>query len=458
MKKKLEVINPYTQKIIKSINNTTKQELDFIVKELRNNQIELQNKSLTQRKKLISNFIEQFREHTDELAETFSTETGIVIKESRPGTEKIIRRMQYFLDIADETLKPEITQVDPDTMNTLSKSPYGLVGIITTWNYLYVPMVMMIPAFLAGNCIILKASQFSSKTMQLIEGLLQTTSLDKYIKFIYGESQTGIDLINSEIDSLAFVGRTQTGKDIMKLASGKVLPLMLGLSGKDAFTVLEDNDLALIAKEIITGGFRNNGESCASVEIVFVPDKLYSNLLDPLSKELDKLIVGDQLDSNTDIGPIATGKDFIRIQEQINDAVAKGAEIVYSHKSGIQKNHQIISPIILSKTTNDMLIRQEETFAPIIVLEKYSNISSVINYVNNSKFGLTSSVWSNNQKLAEEVGNKLNVGLTCINCLPRSDERYPWGGIRESGYGKILSKFAFDSFTYIKNFRVKKIH
>jgi acyl-CoA reductase-like NAD-dependent aldehyde dehydrogenase len=335
----------------------------------------------------------------------------------------------------------------------------------------------LVPALLAGNTLLLKPSPQTPTIAEhmveifeeagLPQGVLQTVHC--------GNIPTLEKLVaRPEIRSIAFTGSVAGGLAVQKAAAGRVVPVGLELGGKDPAYVRADVDVAWAAEEIVDGAVFNSGQSCCSIERVYVHESIYDEFLEKVVKVLEGYRLGDPLDPKTHLGPVVAAKSAHAIKGHVEDAVKKGARVLTPDvfADGVKMGPAFVRPELLADCNHDMRVMKEETFGPIIPVQKVSGDEEAVRLMNDSEFGLTASVWTKDVAKGEELVQKIEAGTVFVN---RCDYPSPvsvrafrsswiglisvqdlaWTGWKDSGRGVTLSKFGFEAFVRLKSFHLK---
>ena len=322
------------------------------------------------------------------------------------------------------------------------KRPYGVVGVISPWNYpLVLTLTPVFAALLAGNTVLVKPSEVTPAVGVMMDSLFQLVpDLAPYVRFLHGDAHTGAALIASRPDLIYVTGSTKTGRSIMRAAAETLTPVICELGGKDPMIVLEDADIAAAARWGVWGAFYNAGQTCMAVERVYVVQPVYEAFVTAVLEETKQLKVGysPKIDDQHHIGPMTLERQFDTIREHLQDALAKGANILF----GGEREGMFMQPTILVSVDHSMKIMQDETFGPIMPIMKATDETHAIQLANHSDLGLSASVWSQDIHRAERVAKQLQVGSVNINdtithfAIPN----LPFGGIKQSGLGRSHGK------------------
>ncbi|MCP4417805.1 MAG: aldehyde dehydrogenase family protein [Chloroflexi bacterium] len=338
----------------------------------------------------------------------------------------------------------------------IEQHPHGVVGIIGPWNY---PLLLIIPpmisALLAGNTVLVKPSEVTAATGAMIEQLFQKVpELAPFVRFLHGDGRVGAALVQSKPDFIFLTGSTRTGHLVMKAAAENMTPVVCELGGKDPMIVLEDADIDAAARWGAWGAFYNTGQTCMAVERVYVVEAVYDRFMESLLEETRKLKQGysTEIDNLNDIGPLTFQRQVDIIEDHVDDALAKGAQIIH----GGQREGLYMEPTVMVNVDHSMKIMREETFGPIMPVMMVDDELHAIQLANDSNLGLSASVWSQNLARAEHVAHQLYVGSVNINdtmshfAIPRM----PFGGVKESGVGRTHGKKDLLQFTQTRAFVV----
>lgn len=451
---KLVSINPNTGQKIGEIEITHPSNVEDIVQKARAAHSVWSSLKIEERINILKNAKSILYQERESIARLITEENGKPIFESF-STEIIptLSLLDYYIKNAKKFLRPHYERIKLPVMihkkSWIEYVPYGVVGIISPWNYpLLLPMGQIIPALVAGNSVVFKPSEWTSIVGQKIKEIFDKANLPSNVfNVIFGETETGQALVQSSIDKLFFTGSTKVGKLISKAASEKLLPVSLELGGKDPAIILEDADLERTVHGILWGSLMNSGQTCVSIERVYVAEKIYDQFLARLIDEIQKLssYSGSEF---YDFSNIKLNKQVETIKEHIYDAISKGAKIHYGGK--IENN--FIQPTILVNVNHSMKVMKEETFGPIIPVMKFKTIDEAINLANDSDYGLSASIWTKNITLGKSIAKKIQAGSVLINdCISYFGAgEAVIGGIKMSGNGRVHSKSGLMEMVYEK--------
>lgn len=363
--------------------------------------------------------------------------------------------LDYYKKVAPRVLARKRLRtpiVFPGKSSYVEHFPMGVIGVISPWNFPFqLSMVPVLSALIAGNTVILKPSEVTPITGELIDELMRRVGLpDGVFQVIQGDGTTGAALTEGDIDKIFFTGSVATGKKVMAAAAKKPIPVELELGGKDAMIVCEDANLERAARGAIWGGFINCGQMCISVERLFVREEVYGEFMRLLERELDRLRVGGP-DEDADMGPMTFPAQLKVVEAHLADAVSRGAQLVRGGKR-LSRAGQFFEPTLVTEVTPQMLLYTEETFGPVLPVIKVSSDEEAVRLANDHQYGLTGSVWTQDKERGLRLASALECGQVMINDVVVSvgNPVLPFGGVKSSGFGRYHGEEGLLSFTHQK--------
>jgi len=343
----------------------------------------------------------------------------------------------------------------------ISYEPLGVIANISAWNYPYfVGLNVIIPALLTGNSVLYKPSEYATLSGLEIAKLLHESGIPRnsFVPVI-GNGSTGTELIRTRINGIFFTGSYKTGQAIANAVFENKLidKIQLELGGKDPVYIHSDVDLAKAAAITADGAFYNNGQSCCSVERIYVHESVYDKFIELFVKEVNQFKVGDPMNPETYIGPLARKQQLKLLLKQIEDAKAQGGRVLVGGNKIDMNNDQVayLQPTVIVNATHGMLLMNEESFGPIIGIQKVSTIEEAIKLMNDTEYGLTAGVFSKDEKVAKEILSKVKTGTSYWNCCDRVSPRLPWSGRQNSGIGQTLGIDGLKTFVQPKSWHWK---
>ena len=406
--------------------------------------------------------IEKFRglvvAQTETLARTLTAEVGKPIAQSRNELKGLIPRLDFFLAESARALRPRKVYGDAGGKleERVSHEPLGVVANISAWNYpWFVGANVFVPALLAGNAVLYKPSEYASLTGNEIARLLHESGVpeDVFIALV-GAGGVGGALLEQPVDGVFFTGSYATGRKIAESVRGRMIKLQLELGGKDPIYVCDDVEVAAAAAGIADGAFYNTGQSCCSVERIYVNERIFRAFVDAFVGEVRGYVRGDPASDKTYIGPLTRAPQLKVLEAQVKDAVKKGAHVLVGGKR-VKARGNWFEPTVLVDVDHSMDVMREETFGPVIGVMPVEDDAEAVRLMNDTEYGLTAGVYSKSRKRAGKILAQLNAGSVYWNCCDRVSPRLPWSGVGRSGIGLTLSTYGIETFTRPKAWHLR---
>jgi succinate-semialdehyde dehydrogenase/glutarate-semialdehyde dehydrogenase/succinyl-CoA reductase len=426
--KTIKTINPSTEQIIQEYEIITEQKIKEklkIAKDAFNNW----KNDIDKRSKDLSIVAEEFSKNKEELARVCTNEMGKPIKESRSEVEKCSWVLKYYADNGKILVQDQVINSDA-RKSTITFEPLGVIASIMPWNFPYWQALRFAsPSLMVGNVSILKPS---SKTIQCglkIQEIFENVEIEKGIfQTIIADSSMVEKLIDSEdIRAVTFTGSVLAGSKVAQKAVSHIKKCVLELGGSDPFIVLEDADIEKTTTGAVKGRFINCGQSCIASKRFLVVKDVANEFIEKFVHKTEKLKVGDPLSEETDMGPLSSSDSLENINDIVQDAVDKGAELLTGGEKTNSKGY-FYKPTILQNISHRMRIDQEETFGPVAPITVVDDERQAIQYANDSKFGLGASIWTTDLEKADSLPRLVESGIITVNNIVASDPRVPFGG------------------------------
>jgi acyl-CoA reductase-like NAD-dependent aldehyde dehydrogenase len=454
MDKKLKTINPATEEVLEEYELIGKEQLNDIVKKSRDAFLEWKE-DIDKRADFLYAFAKEFRKNKENLAKTATKEMGKAIKESRSEVEKCAWTAEYYADHGKIFANDEVVNTDA-RKSIITFQPLGVIGSIMPWNFPYWQgLRFAAPSLMVGNTIVLKPA---SATMQCgieIEKTFDRAGVPHGVfQTIVGDSSSAETLIDADgINAVTFTGSVPVGAKVAQRATSQIKKTVLELGGSDPFIVCDDADIEKASTGAVKGRFINCGQSCIASKRFIVTKKVASQFIEKFVQKTEKLKVGDPLSDDTDIGPLVNAKSLENMQGIVNRTVKEGAELLTGGGERIKNKGYFFAPTILKNVLPHMEIAQEEVFGPIAPVITVDDEKEAIRIANDSKFGLGASIWTQDLVKAERLSSMVQSGIVTVNNVVVSDPRVPFGGVKNSGFGRELSRFGMLEFVNIKSVR-----
>ncbi len=399
--------------------------------------------------------LERFRTAGEDVAREVTRQMGKPIVQARREVDTFLARAEALLALAPAALAPEVLAEKPGLHRRIEQVPLGVVLDIAAWNYpLLVTVNVLVPALVAGNAVLLKHSERTPLTGTTLARLLGVPEIPGLVAALTLEHPATARLIaDPRIAHVAFTGSVRGGRAVHAAAAQRFVDVGLELGGKDAAYVAADADLELAADGVVDGACYNAGQSCCAVERVYADASVHDELVERMRGHLEAYRMGDPLDEATTLGPLATPAGLDVLEEQVSDAVRRGARLILGGRRVSRDGASFFPPTLLLDVPNDAAAMQEESFGPLVPVRAVAGDAEAVALVQDSRFGLTASLWTRDRARAERLALELDVGTVFQNRCDFCDPELPWTGVRDSGRGTTLSRHGYLAVT-----RRKSIH
>jgi len=382
------------------------------------------------------------------LAVTLTTEVGKPIRQSRNEINGLLARIDFFLSQAAATLAPQQVFDEGGMREVISFDPLGVVVNISAWNYPYfVGGNVFVPALLTGNAVLYKPSEFATLTGLHIARLLHESGVpqDVFVPLV-GRGDVGAALLAQDIDGVFFTGSFATGAKIAQAVGARFIKLQLELGGKDPTYVAEDADVQIAAESLADGAMYNAGQSCCSVERIYVHESIHDAFAAAFVETVRGFKLGNPASEETYIGAITRAPQLEVLDAQVADAKAKGATLRIGGERRAGPGNWF-EPTVFTEVDHTMELMIEESFGPVIGIQKVSGDAEALRLMNDTRYGLTAGVFTKDEARARALLAKVNAGSVYWNCCDRVSPRLPWSGHGDSGVGLTLSTMGIQTFT-----------
>jgi len=439
--KYFDTINPANEKVLAKVAEANEEDIDLAVKAARKAYNSIWSKlSGRERGKYLYRIARIIQERSREFAVVETLNGGKSIRESRDVDVPLAAaHFFYYAGWADK--------LDYAFPNRKTK-PLGVAGQIIPWNF---PLLMaawkIAPALATGNTVVIKSSETTPLTLYLLAEVIQEAGLPAgVVNIVSGAGQTGSHIVNHpDVDKIAFTGSTAVGKIIMKAIAGTPKKASMELGGKAANIIFEDAALDQAVEGIVNGIFFNQGHVCCAGSRLYVQESVYGKVVQKLKDRMQALNIGDPMDKNTDIGAINSKKQLTTIQKYIEIGLAEGAEI-YQPTCTVPDKGFWCKPTLFTGVTQSNRIAQEEIFGPVLAIQTFRTIDEVIDKANNTPYGLSAGVWTDKGSKIFNMTSKLRAGVVWANTFNKFDPASPFGGYKESGFGREGGVHGLDQY------------
>ena len=452
----MKIMNPATETLIREVEEDTAASVEKKFHQAQAGQKKWAATPLAKRVEIMKRFREKLVGKTEELAKTLTLEVGKPISQSRNEVKGVVARIDFFIDNVEKVAAERTVQNDPKMMEKIGFEPLGVIANISAWNYPYfVGANVFVPALLTGNAVLYKPSEFATLTGLAIAELFKDAGVptDVFIPVI-GGGQVGAELLKQPINGVFFTGSYATGAKIAEAAGKKMIKVQLELGGKDPVYICEDVNVKAAAEGTADGAFYNTGQSCCSVERIYVHAKIYDQFVEHFVTTVKGFVVGDPMDDTTYIGTLTRSAQLSVLEKQVADAKAKGARLLAGgHR--IKRPGAYFEPTVFVDCTSKMELMREESFGPVIGIQKVQSDEEAIALMNDNAYGLTSGVYTADAERARRILAQLNSGSVYWNCCDRVSPRLPWSGRGHSGLGSTLSTIGIEAFLQPKAWHLR---
>ena len=448
----MKVINPANGKVVATLKEDTKKSIEKKLAMLRKGQKKWATVPLTKRIAILNKFAKLLETNNEECAWTLTTEVGKPLQQSRNEINGARNRIKWLTSHADKYLADEVMTLETSLSERIVYEPLGVVCNISAWNYPYlVGTNVFVPALLAGNAVLYKPSEFASLSGLEIEKYLKKAGIpNDAFQVVIGARDAGEILLEQPLDGYFFTGSYKTGSYIYQRVASKMVPCQLELGGKDPLYVADDvKDIKTVAQATADGAFYNNGQSCCSVERIYVHKKVYAKYVEEFVKEVKSWKIGQPTEDGVYIAAITRPAQLEVLDAQVKDALKKGAKLMAGGKR-IKDKGNYYEPTILTQVNHKMDVMREESFGPIIGIMQVASDEEATKLMNDTKYGLTASVYTSTSKRAKKILAQINSGTAYWNCCDRVSAALPWSGRGHSGFGATLSHIGLRAFTKVK--------
>ena len=384
----------------------------------------------------------------DTLAATLTAEVGKPIRQARNEINGLLARIDFFNAQAEATLAPRQVFDAGGTREVIGLDPLGVVANISAWNYPYfVGGNVFVPALITGNAVLYKPSEFSTLTGLHIDRLLHEAGVPAEVFItLVGRGEVGAALLAQRVDGVYFTGSHATGARIAAAVGPRFIKLQLELGGKDPTYVAEDADVKNAAESLADGAMYNTGQSCCSVERIYVHERIHDAFVAAFVEAVQGFRIGDPTSEDTYIGAITRAPQLDALDAQVADALQRGATL-RAGGARIQGAGNWFEPTVFTEVDHSMALMREESFGPIIGIQKVSGDAEALKLMNDTRYGLTAGVFTRDEARAKAILSKVNAGTLYWNCCDRVSPRLPWSGHGDSGVGLTLSTYGIEAFT-----------
>jgi len=454
--KKIETLNPENNEVWATVPEANKDDVDKAVKAAqRAFETTWGNLHPTERAKYLRAIADQLRNNAEHLGRIETIDTGKLYRETKTQANYIAEYYDYFAGLADK-IEGTVVPIDkPDMQVTTVRIPIGVVAAIIPWNsQMLLTAVKLAPALAMGNTVVIKASELAPVTLLEFAKLIQKAGIPKGVVNVItglGEPCGRALTTHNLVERIAFTGGPETAKHIIKNSAENLSQVSLELGGKSPVVVFDDADQENALNGITAGIFGASGQSCIAGSRLYLHAKIYDEFLDKLIEKAKRIKLGGPMNEETQMGPLNSFKQLENIEKNIKETVAQGGKIRCGGKRSDISNKGYYFPATIIECDNHNLPTAEnELFGPILSVMKFNDEAEVIYKMNDNKYGLSSGVYTSNFARGHRVSKAIRAGIVFINTYRLISPMAPFGGIKDSGYGKEAGIESIKDYTRIK--------
>jgi acyl-CoA reductase-like NAD-dependent aldehyde dehydrogenase len=456
---KLASVNPATGELLRELESAQDSEVQQAVARARAVQPAWFELGARQRIAGLKRFQQLLQQRKSAVAQLITREAG------KPYVEALTTEVVVVLDAVRFLIENayRILRIEPVRHGNLAmkpkrgrllREPYGVIGIISPWNYPFsIPATQSLAALVAGNAVIVKPSELTSLVALELAELVHAAGIPQHaFQVLVGNGATGKAVTDSQIDKLVFTGSAATGRVIAERAAHRFLPLILELGGKDPMLVLQDADIDLASSGAVWGAFVNAGQACLSVERCYVQREILPSFVEASVHKTEQLRIGNGMDPETDVGPMIHERQLQIVERHVEEARATGAQVLAGGRRLRELGPNFYAPTVLVNVNHSMRIMREETFGPVLPIMAFDTEEEAIALANDSDYGLSASIWTKDRARAEALARRLAAGSVLINDVVSTYgiSEAPHGGVKASGIGSTHGRFGVEEMVRLK--------
>lgn len=417
---------------------------------------------IAERAKFCSAMVDAMLAMRGEIGPEISRQMGRPIKYAGGELGGFEERARYMIGIAGQALADVVPEPNPGFKRYVRREPLGIVLTVAPWNYPYLTAVnSIVPALMAGNAVILKHAAQTILAGDRFQQAFDKSGLPKglFRTLTLSHDDTTKLIASGDIDQVCFTGSVEAGRVIERAAAGTFTGIGLELGGKDPAYVRSDAKLEHAIENIVDGVYFNSGQCCCGIERVYVHADVYDKFVEGFVALTKQYVLGDPLDENTTLGPMAQKRAAATVREHIDESLHKGAKALIDTKTFAKDapGSTYVAPQVLVNVDHGMKVMMEETFGPVSGIMKVKDDDEAIRLMNDSPYGLTASIWTTDRDAAERVGRRIETGTVYMNRCDYLDPGLAWTGVKDTGRGATLSRIGYEMLTRPMSFHLRDV-
>lgn len=460
MTDRVQIVSPIDGRVYAERKVATGAEIDAAVAKTRRAREVWGEVTVKERVKFLEHFLDALLAKNDEIVPELAWQMGRPV---RYGGEKrgVEERSRYMIGIAEESLLPSMRPDKPGFERWIAREPLGTVMVIAPWNYPYLTAInTIVPALMAGNAVLLKHASQTLLVGERFAEAFQAAGMPDglFQNLVLNHADTEKLIGSGKIDHINFTGSVEGGRRIERAAAGTFATLGLELGGKDPAYVREDANLSHAVENLVDGSFFNSGQSCCGVERIYVHAAVYDRFVTDFVENARGWTLGNPLDADTMVGPMATPRFADLVRGQTLEALRKGAKAHLNTKHDLdEESSPYLAPEVLTGVNHQMAVMREESFGPVVGIMKVRDDAEAIELMNDSPYGLTASIWTEDLAAAAKIGSKVATGTVFANRCDYLDPALVWTGVKETGKGGALSEIGYANLTQPKSYHLRRV-
>lgn len=444
--------------VLGKVNVSSEQEIKSKISKAQSAKKDWKDAGVEKRANTLRKVADEIKKRKEEIALLVTREMGMPISQSLFDVDGALDYFNWYSNNASKYLSPKITYEDDKSIHKVYYEPIGVAAVITPWNFPISNFVWgVIQNLIAGNTVIFKHSEEVPLFGKLIEDIMKAGNLPEGVfEEVYGDGTVGDYLVHQDIDLIWFTGSTKVGRYLYKVGAEKFIKVLLELGGSAPGIVFNDADVDRVLESIYSGKFTNCGQVCDGLKRLIVHESKFNEVVVKLKKLLQSKKVGNPEDEKTDIGPLVAKRQLDLLQEQVRDALDKGAKVIIGGKQPTNLKGAYYEPALLTKVKTNMRVWQEEVFGPVLPIISFKTYEEAVKLANDTKYGLGSYIFTQDKEKALKVASQIDAGMVSINNAYYLQPCSPFGGYKESGLGREHGKYGLRELSQIKVISIEK--
>jgi len=458
----VKIVSPIDGSVVAERSSATPSEIDAALKVAQTAQRQWSAVPVAERARFCLRAVDALLAMADEIAAELARQMGRPVRYGRNEVLRTAERARHMIEIAPSALADQCPAPIDGFRRFVRREPLGTVFVIAPWNYPYLSAVnSVVPALMAGNAVLLKHAAQTLLVGERFQAAFDRAELPAglFHNLVLDHEQTGKIIRSGRVHQVNFTGSVAGGREIETAAAGTFIGTGLELGGKDPAYVRADADLPYAIENIADGAFFNSGQSCCAVERVYVHKRHFDRVVAGIVEFASKYVLGNPLDPETTLGPMVRGTSADFVRNQIGEAVARGARrLVPANTFPPDKpSSPYLAPEVLVDVNHDMAVMRDETFGPVVGVMPVESDEEAIRLMNDSPYGLSASIWTQDVDAAERIGGQIETGTVFMNRCDYLDPALAWTGVKETGRGITLSALGYATLTRVKSYHLKQI-